>query len=62
MLVDAEGSVTLVSLTGEISYQLTIADHQKQAAAYGTSTKTRIKIDLSDVIESIFAAWNVFPT
>lgn len=39
MLVDAEGSVTLVSLACKISYQLTIADHQKQAATYGTSTK-----------------------
>lgn len=30
--VDAEGGVALLALAGEISYQLTIADHQKQAA------------------------------
>lgn len=39
--VDAEGGVALVTLAGEISYQLTIADHQKQAATYGTAKKSR---------------------
>lgn len=33
--VDAERGVALVTLAGEVSYQLTIADHQKQAATYG---------------------------
>lgn len=37
--VDAEGGVVLVTLAGEISNQLTITDHQEQAATYGT-TKT----------------------
>ncbi len=31
--VDTKGSVALVTLAGEVSYQLTIADHQKQAAS-----------------------------
>lgn len=34
--VDAEGGVALITLTGEICNQLTIADHQKQAATYET--------------------------
>lgn len=37
--VDAERGVALVTLAGEISNQLTITDHQEQAATYGT-TKT----------------------
>lgn len=35
--VDAEKSIALVALAGEVSCQLTIADHQKQAAAYETT-------------------------
>lgn len=35
-LVDAEGGVGLIILTGEISNQLTITDHQEQAATYKT--------------------------
>lgn len=43
--VDTEGGVALFSLTGEISDQLTIADHQKQAATYRTSrTRSITKI------------------
>lgn len=29
--VDAEGGVALLTLAGEVSDQLTVADHQKQA-------------------------------
>lgn len=34
--VDAERCVALVTLAGEVSCQLTIADHQKQATTYET--------------------------
>lgn len=33
--VEAEGGMALVTLAGEVSYQLTIADHQKQTTTYG---------------------------
>lgn len=37
--VDAEGSVALLTLAGEVSDQLTVADHQKQAASCGTTKR-----------------------
>lgn len=45
--VAVEGGVTLVTLAGEVSYQLTVTDHQKQPAAFkqniqpNTQTHTR---------------------
>ena len=41
--VDAEGSVALLTLAGEVSNQLTIADHQKQATSCGTTQRSSIK-------------------
>lgn len=40
--VDTEGDEALVTLAGEVSDQLTVAYHQKQAATYGT-TKEPLK-------------------